>query len=303
MSFIRDPPRHLDYDSQPAQKDFMPNNQECRYWIVKHGLDAFEMLPHCIWRSDMNAMTLPKHLRQVKTGDRWISYAYTTSDNHEKSLSQVVGFYECTREVEYGERNPLPEGSPVATGWFIDGVQYGENPTAPVGVPSIDALLGRTTFKQTTLLKISATEFEPIRRYALDNQLDPTKIPVFQREPSYEQEVVAIVAHAYKQIGISRLFRVRTAFPDLLAGFDDGPSCAHLELELYSESYLAHGHHLQTLEEKERDLQLAVLCWIHNCKEVENHVDEVFELRSLLRSETKISWRVPPHPLKVRTHA
>jgi hypothetical protein len=45
----------------------MPKENERQYFIVKHGLDAFESLPGFIWSTGMKPPEKPKGFRQVKS--------------------------------------------------------------------------------------------------------------------------------------------------------------------------------------------------------------------------------------------
>jgi len=44
-----------------------------RYFFVKHGLDAFQVMPNFIWRTDEKHE--PRAFKGVKKGDRWIGFA------------------------------------------------------------------------------------------------------------------------------------------------------------------------------------------------------------------------------------
>lgn len=174
-------------------------------------------------------------------------------------------------------------------------------PAIPVGVPLIEELLGRPTFRQSTLIPIERGDYEQIRRETKKRQLNPKKIPVFGREPRYEQEVLAIVACAYKQLGIERIDRIRTAFPDMTVKLRGRADPVHLELEVYSRSFETHGH-LDDMDAKGRfeernglsDPQpVGLLCWVNNLKTdlLKRRRIPVFELQELLREGKRISWR------------
>src|SRR5579872_56133 len=109
----------------------MPNSPDNRrYFIVKHGLDAFKELPKYIWRTSKGEDEVPHRFKQVRLGDRWIGFAYTTSDNRERPLSRVTGFFECVTEARYGDVPPSALGLPVSEGkaraWLIEGNYCGE---------------------------------------------------------------------------------------------------------------------------------------------------------------------------------
>jgi hypothetical protein len=267
---------------------------ECNHFIVKHGLDAFRLLPNYIWRTDKGPKDVPPGFNKIKRGDRWIAFAYTTSDYHERPLSLITGFFECTQEKYYGDI-PLPpekleEG--IQNAWMIEGKPFGEQPRQPVGVRPIDDLLSRRTFKQTTFVPITSRESENIRTETLSLQFDTKRIPLLHREPENEQELLSTVVYGHKALGIEKIVRVRKAFPDLLVEIEGNPGEVHLELELYSSGFFSHGHDKDVVDRayKEDGRPIAVLCWIDNSAKVKDQVHRVYELQSLIREGKKITW-------------
>lgn len=268
-----------------------------RHFIVKHGLDAFAALPNYIWRTDKGPNDAPQSFNQVKLGDRWIAFAYTTSDRRERPLSLITGFYECTQEKRYGDI-PLTEQKldEIVDGqhkaWMIEGRAHEEQPRQPVGVPPIDDLIGKRTFKQATLTPITAEQFEAIQKRTLALQFDTNRIPLLRREPENEQELLCTVVYGHKALGIERIIRVRKAFPDLLVKIAGNREEVHLELEVYSDGFFSHGHSEGVANRKFKGdgKPVAVLCWIDNAKEVKRHVHRVYELQSLIREGKKVVW-------------
>ena len=155
----------------------MPLSQQPRHFIVKHDLESLVALPNFIWRTGVTEA--PKQFDQVKPGARWIAFAYTSSDKRERPLSQITGFYECTKIGCYREI-PLPEkafeerGWTERKAWMIEGDLYGAQPKQATDVPPIDQLLGRKHFKGQTLVPITADEYEHIRKETLARQINPT---------------------------------------------------------------------------------------------------------------------------------
>lgn len=166
---------------------------ERKYFIVKHGLDAFQALPNFIWRLGKDAITVPHRFSEVRIGDRWIGFAYTTSDRRERSLSRVTGFYECIEERAYGDIPPagLPASDGATKAWLIEGEPCGEQPIEPVGVPPIADLLNKTFWKNQGLVPITEKDFDFIREFVLTHQFDTKRIPLVGREPENEQELLA----------------------------------------------------------------------------------------------------------------
>lgn len=280
----------------------MSRSDARKYFIVKHGLDAFEALPNFIWNG-IDPERMPKDFGRIKKGDRWIGFAYTTSDARERPLSLITGFFECTREARFGKipSKALPVSGGATRCWLIEGKPCGRQPDQPVGVPPIDDLLNRRTFAQTTLVTVTDKEFKDIRDYTLSHEFNPVKIPFLGREPKCEQEVVAVVVSGHKELGIERIVRVQTHFPDMLVKIKGKAEEVHLELELYSKSFLTHGHARQVDNKgrfprktgKNADKKpVAILCWIDNTKSgvLKPYVHRVYELQSLIREGRKIRW-------------
>ncbi len=273
-----------------------------KHFIVRHDLKSLMALLGYIWNWEDAQDHLPRGYNRVEVRDRWISFAYTTSDRQERQLRQVTGFYECDEKASH--QNIPRQGLLAADGheqaWLIKGIPYREQPPGPVGVRPINEMLGR--FTRDTIVDISEHEFERIRLETLTNWLDPEKIPLWGREPENEQEVLAAVVYAHKLLGIDKMVRLRTAFPDLLVQFEGCSDMVHLELEVYSGGFFSHGHHKHVSNHRfvEDNKPVAVLCWIDNKTEVKNHVP-VYELRSLLRENRKIVWTCPPERGKRNT--
>ena len=273
----------------------MPLFENRKHFIVKHGLDSFKALPNFIWRTGKGENDIPHRFDQIQIGDRWIGFAYTTSDRRERSLSLVTGFYECTHAAEYLD---IPRaGQSCSDGetkaWMIEGQEFGAQPRKgiPVGVPPIADLLGRPIWNNQALVPIAADDFERIRDYTRSRQLDTAKIPLLGREPECEQELLAIVACGHKALGIAEIVRVRKAFPDLLVKIAGRSKEVHLELEIYSDGFFSHGHHehVENGRFKEDGRPVAVLCWIDNNKHVKDRVHNVYELQSLIGNDETLA--------------
>jgi hypothetical protein len=281
----------------------MKTKRAPQYFIVKHGLDALQVLPNYVWRT--HERKLPSALKRIAPGDKWIGFAYTTSDARERPLSQITGFYECVQTARYGE---VPTRALAIMGrgqnaWMVKGMKIGWQPPTPVLVPPIEELLGRRYFRQTTVVPIRKSEFARIRKYAQKHRLNPSKIPLLKREPRYEQEVLAIFACGHRQFGVEKILRIRTAFPDVLVKLAGKREPVHLELEVYASSFLHHGH-AGSVDGKSRYKErlggrivrrpVALVCWVRDVPvetlRRKGGVSRVFELRSLLQSRSAIQW-------------
>jgi hypothetical protein len=161
----------------------------------------------------------------------------------------------------------------------------------PVGVPPIAGLLGKSVWHTQAILPITAQDFGRIREYTTSHAFDPTKIPLIGRMPECEQELLASVVYGHKELGIEKIIRVRKAFPDLLVEIDGNLKEVHLELEMYSSGFFAHGHDKQVRKRcfKDDAKPVAVLCWIDDDPDVKDKVHRVYELQSLIREGKKRS--------------
>ena len=264
-----------------------------KYFIAKHGLDAFVALPNVIWNTAEKKSQMPRGYRQVEKGDRWISFAYTTSDNRERRLSVIAGFSECIQKAGYG-KVPL-NGAYEGNAWMIKGRPFGPPVHHPVVIPPIRTFLSRSMFNQATITQIPRRDFERIQKYTMRHWLDPQKIPLLQRAPLSEQELLAIVACCHKEVGVEEILRIQTRFPDMLVKVKGKE--LHLELEVYSSTFLSHGHNMQVRDRQFKDDKnnkkpVAILCWIDDDKggKLRSYVHKVYELQSLIRTRRRIRW-------------
>lgn len=259
-----------------------------QYFIVKHDLASLIQLPNFIWKSEgVSPDVVPHGYNGVKLGDRWFSFAYTSGDQDAQPLSHVTGFYECVAPARYRK---IPRDSGKA--WMIEGKECGEQPRIPVGIPPIDVVLGRRTYRSKTLFPITEDEYERIQKVTLARELDPASIPLLQREPRCEQELLVVAAYAYKKLGIREIIRVHKSFPDMLVRIEGHSEEVYLELEMYSRHFILHGHDKQVRNGQfiGDGRPVTVLCWIHDDDRVKNMVHKVYELQSLLRDVERISW-------------
>jgi hypothetical protein len=270
-------------DKPQGTGDKMPKSDDC--FIVKHGLEAFTVMPGLIWRSDILPPKKPKSFHQVKRGCRWIEFAYEKGDDCGQ-CSLITGFYECSQEMHYGKvpygratsKIPADWGWPEKA-WMIDGIPYGsKQPQSPVEVPSINQMLGKTVVGPNTLVRITPKEFKHIRDKTLKVEAARRKIPLLGREPRYEQELLAIFAASYRTLGlgIDRIIDVRVAFPDVLVSI--GGKEVWLELEVDSLGFWNHWKDLRKIPGDKNRRQarrkvladnrpVAVLCWVDNDKD------------------------------------
>ncbi len=279
-----------------------------RYFIVKHDLLSLRAVPGFIWRGDILPPAIPRMFSNVQRGDRWIAFAYIKDENERKACAQVTGIYECTAEAEHG---PIPRHCRTSywgrgwngKAWIIRGRKFGKQPTfGPVSIPPIDTILKRYVQKQATIVRLrNAREFEAIHREVVKRAFNSTEVPVLAREPRNEQEVLAVVAGGFRQIGIKEILRIRTGFPDMLVRI--GNREVHIELEYNSVSFKAHLPDLHKVRGQRHKLlaktkhrgdrrPVAILCWLDGDKQrklteqVRNL--RIFELQTLLREKRKI---------------
>lgn len=274
----------------------MRNSREPKHFIVQHDLDSLTALPQFIWRTGKGPNEVPHRFDQVSPGDRWIAFAFTSTDNREKRLSLVTGFFVCTSPKYFGDipSRALHVSDGERKAWIIEGKSYGQQPERPVGVPPLADLLKRQVWGNQAIVPITSADFESIRAKVMSDRFDARKISLLGREPENEQELLAVVVHSHKSLGIEKIIRVRKAFPDLLVKIKGHHDEFHLELEVYSKGFFSHGHdkHVRDLCFDGDKKHVAILCWIDNDKhrKVRNCVHKVYELRSLISNGKKISW-------------
>lgn len=214
----------------------------------------------------------------------------------------VTGFYE-SRVSKPRYRQLPPKAARFARSkhaWVVKGFPVGRQPIDPVVIRPINTLLGRNLFNQRTVSRISKAEFDKIRRHTLQNLFRPSSIPCLQRAPTNEQEVLSIVASHPEKFGIEQILRVQTRFPDMKVKLRGKAGPVHLELELYSSSFLNHDHQQRvrrrrfvgTSRNPGDGLEVGVLCWINDddLQLVSPHVHRIYELGALIRNRERIRW-------------
>ena len=277
----------------------MPRYKGRNHFVVRHDLASFQALPGFIWNSGAPPPphTPPIGFPQVEKGDRWIGFAYTTGGVREKKASLVTGFYESVaRAPRYGLLTPKARASAnrKKRAWLIKGTAIGPLLTDPVVIPPLSSFLGENLFHRRTITRISKKQFEEIQTYTRNHKFSSEMIPGLKRDPRNEQEVLAIIASNPLQIGTTKIIRAQTRFPDTLVKLKGKAEEVHLELELYSSSFLNHGHERQVraCRFKGDGKPVGVLCWVDDDKNgnVKKHVHRIYELRDLLKNGNVIRW-------------
>jgi len=279
----------------------MPRYPGRNYFIVKHDLASFQALPGYVWNSGEPPTHAPKGFRQILKGDQWIAFAYTTSGDRERAVSLVTGFYKAVKPMKYGRLTARAhaECGRKKWAWLIKGESVGKPLPDPVVIPPLSGFLeAKNVVQQNTIIRISKADFDSIRTYTQSHRFDPKRIPCLDRDPQSEQEVVAVVATGHKQLGIEKILRIQTRFPDMLVKIKGRTEPVHLELELYSSSFKLHGHFKQvrakclSLKDDTDHRPVGVLCWIDDGRNrsVAEKVHRIYELRSLLREKRTIRW-------------
>ena len=263
------------------------------HFVVRHDLRSLAFLPNYVWNTECGKEKIPHRYREITAGSKWISYAYTSSDDSDDRLRYVTGVFHCETPYRHG-RIPL---SPSARqrydadcpecGWLIKGKPDGTPLTHRVLVPSIDYFFDTPKFRQQAVTPISKAEYDRIQQYVSEHQSAPDAIPVFGREPETEQEVLAIFVKAHELLGVKKILRVQQGFPDVTVTLEGVPQPVQLELELYSQNYISHEH--------PSDRKIGVLCWLNDDprekgERVRDRVHKIFELRELLKRKQKIEW-------------
>ncbi len=287
----------------------MKKSRKPNYYIVKHDLLSLQALPGFIWRGYENWPTpIPRMFGNVRKGDQWIAFAYIKDEDARKTCAQVTGIYQCTAEADHGT---IPRHCRTrywmrgwgGKAWMIRGKEIGPQPDfGAVSIPPIDTILGRNVQKRGTIIRLkNGSEFRKICREVGRRAFDSTDVPALGREPQNEQEVLAVVAHGYRQLGINEILRIRTRFPDMLVRV--GNRQVHLELEFNSVSFGAHLPDLRKVRGQRHKLlakvkdrsdrrPVAILCWLDGDKQrrlterVRNL--RIYELQTLLRERRKI---------------
>jgi len=284
-----------------------------RHFIVKHDLESFQEMPGFIWRINLPKSKRPRNFGIIKEGDRWIEFAYIKDEQDREPCSMITGFYECTKPHWY-DRIPVEEGTLDRDEWegqkahLIKGKRCdGYQPRHPVTVPSIYQMLGRNIQPRVAVAPISADDFKIIRDETRTRELDPNRIPLLNREPLNEQQLLSVIIAGRETLGIESVIRVQTRFADMLVRIDGRE--VHLELEVDSVNFWDHiekrqlrrvstgkykGKFAAQLRDDDDDRPVAILCWVDGDRkgDLRRSVPQlrIFELQSLLRDRNRLQW-------------
>ena len=273
--------------------------RERKYFVAKHDIASFSAWPGVLWKT--GETEFPRGLKKMRVGDQWVEFAYINDENERDRTQQIIGFYKCISLPKKRVRIPAKPRSlvsPYKWAWAIRGQAIGWQPDFPVTVPSINQILGKVKYGPQTLTPVTRDEFKLIRRTVRALKLDPRRIPLLNRDPRNEQEVVAILLAAHEQLGIEKIDRIRTRFPDLRVKLVGKRKLVHIEVETYSSSFILHHHHEQVrgrslkADDDSEKLPVAVVCWHDDDKkgEVAACVHKVYGLRDLLQRKEQIVW-------------
>jgi hypothetical protein len=155
-------------------------------------------------------------------------------------------------------------------------------------IPSLDYFFDAPKFRQQPIMPISEEEYHRIQKYAGEHQIASDTIPVFGREPETGQEVLALFVAAHERLGVKKIFRIQKAFPAVTVELDGLTRPVQLELELFGQSHLSHGHPI--------DRNVGLLCWINDDAsrtddgKVQSRVHSIYEMRDLLIHNQRIVW-------------
>ena len=282
-----------------------------KYFIIKHDLESFKLLPGFIWKTDILPPKMPRGFRLVEPGDVWIEFAHVRDERTREHCSLVTGFRRCVQAATYrrvpeGPRYPETDWVEKGFAWMIEGEDFGEQPRCDVTIPPLQKLLDKDLFGRKTITEISAEEFNKIRAETSRLELPRDKIPLLGREPRCEQELLAIVIAGLDRLGIDRILQVQVHFPDLLAVIDGKE--VWLELEVFSLDFQSHGHIEQLRQisngdfrgrreakriDSDDDRPVAILCWADDDWKTELKASvrglNIFELQYSLREGEKLT--------------
>ena len=281
-----------------------------KYFIVKHDLESFKLLPGFIWKTDNLPPKMPRGFRLIEPDDVWIEFAHTRDESNREQCRLVTGFRRCVqgatfRHVPEGPRYPESGWAKKGFAWMIEGEDFEEQPRCDVTIPPLQKLLDKDLFGRKTITEISPEDFNKIHKETFRLEMPSDKIPLLKRAPRCEQELLAIVIAGLDRLGIDRVQQVQKGFPDLLAVIDGKE--VWLELEVLSSGFQSHEHikNLRPISDGDfpgrrearldsaDDRPVAVLCWADDDwkKELKNNVRglNIFELQSLLRTGERIA--------------
>jgi hypothetical protein len=256
-----------------------------RFFLVKHDLASLLGFPGRVWQTGRRSSDQPRSHRLIRPGDRWIAYAYETREGERDHASMVQGFYRSTGASAYVRLPKTRElsalGNAGTMAWVIEGEPDGKQPTRPVLITPLKALIKRRLFTRSSVIPLKRDEYWVVRDSVNTRDEPVNEGGVFGSDPKSEQELLVLFADACRSFGVSRISRVGTRFPDLTVELGSPDRILHVELELYSHGYVSHGHGKSVKGGRFKGRPVCVVCWLEDEFTVRKQVP-VFELRSLI---------------------
>ena len=269
-----------------------PAVREPRFFIVKHDLASFEALPGRIWQTDRLSDDMPGSYRQVAPGDSWVAHAYQMTEGTKTGANLVQGFFKATKGPEFSRLPMLPAlkslGYAGANAWIIEGEPDGKQPRAPVLLPPLESFLGRKLFTRSSVFPVTRAEYWKIRDFVLGRDEPLGQGGAFGATPRNEQELLVVFTECSKRIGVSRIVRVGTRFPDVSVEHGSAVRTLHVELELVSGGFTAHRHRGQVRRGLFKETPVCVVCWVDDDPTVKESLP-VFEIRDLLSGRRSLA--------------
>lgn len=256
-----------------------------RFFIVKHDLASFEAFPGRVWQTGRRSDDMPASYRQVRPGDSWVAYAYQKTEGDKTGANLVQGFFKSKRGPTYAKLPTSPAleslGYSGKNACVIEGEADGRQPRTPVLLPPLASFLGRRLFTRSSVFPITREEFWKIRDFVLGRDEPLGQDGTFGATPRNEQELLVAFTECAKRIGINRIVRVGTRFPDLTVELGSSAKTLHVELELVSGGFVSHRHGDQVKRGMFDGTQVCVVCWVDDDPTVKKRLP-VFEVRDLL---------------------
>jgi hypothetical protein len=240
--------------------------KDSRFWWVTTDHFSIEQHPGWIWNTGDKMPQFFGHKGKsgLRVGDGFVLAA---NRNHWlKSSSgklQVFGLYEVVKECEDNRIDiPMVMGpnSAIITkrAWLVEGKalrQFGERWRT---IPTLQSLGIRLPIRNRLVNPIKRANFETIGEYL--SQRKAARLGVIDREPEYEQEVIALFLSNLRRLGYRKLIRLGPLFPDGVFENDNGMQ-EEIEFEVYASGLKEH-----ELGAPRKWKSVTYVCWENDLK-------------------------------------
>ena len=238
------------------------------YWWAVHDKFSIQQHPGWIWNTGKR---MPQYFgrNQIKEGSVFVLAANRDYDWEGPSgVLSIYGMYEVT-EPSDGLQGWVPvirrpeEPITETKAWVIKGKRVKNIDERWRVVPKLKSLGVSLPVRNRTINPLTIEQYQAVKQYLL--QRKAPHLGIMDKEPEYEQEVIAVFARNMEKVGYKKVVHLSTQFPDAILLNLNGKE-EEVEFELYASG-------LQEHEKKQpkKWKQVTYICWENDLRGQERY--------------------------------